>query len=242
MAGSVALRMNALQQIFVGRVAPLGAAVSGIAKQAVQGPVWLGVDGFEGDEQGDRRFHGGPDKAVHHYPRGHYAHWRHVLGDHPLLAGGSAFGENLDLDGWAEDHVAVGDVFRLGEAIVQVTQGRQPCWKLNLRFERPDMARLMQASGRVGWYYRVLKTGWVSPGDRLELTERHSEQWTIAALWRALYITPLEGDVLRAMVGFEGLPDSWRRHAQRRLATGAVEDWSVRLDTPAGLMDATKKP
>ena len=107
--------------------------------------------------------HGGPEKAVHHYPFDHYEAWRTELGDIGLLRQPGAFGENLSAVGLTEADVAVGDVFRLGSAIVEVSQGRQPCWKLNERFGQPTVAKSVQASGRTGWYYRVIETGLVAP-------------------------------------------------------------------------------
>ncbi|MBK5933956.1 MOSC domain-containing protein [Rhodovulum imhoffii] len=140
--------------LLTGSIAPLpgGDAHSGIDKTPVTRPLALGLEGFEGDEQADRRVHGGVEKAVHHYPFEHYATWRKELGDLAPLTPPGAFGENLSSTGLTETTVAVGDIFRLGGALLQVSQGRQPCWKLNLRFDVPDMAQRVQKSGRTGWY------------------------------------------------------------------------------------------
>ena len=222
--------MPRLDHLLVGQVAPLGETLSGIAKAPVAGPVRLTATGFEGDAQADSRVHGGLDKAVHHYPFDHYALWRAEVGERPALATPGGFGENLSTQGLDETQVAIGDVFRLGSALIEVSQGRQPCWKLNLRFGVQDMARRVQASGRTGWYYRVLEAGEVAAGDQLELVERRAPEWTIERLWRTLYVDVLDRQELQAMAGLELLPDGWRRYAQRRLATRRVEDWSARLD------------
>ncbi|CAH1652359.1 Protein YiiM [Chelatococcus asaccharovorans] len=224
-----------LDNVLVGPVRPLGQTdtPSGIDKRPVDAPLQLGFGGFEGDAQGDRRHHGGPDKAVHHYPFAHYEAWRSEIGPMPLLARPGAFGENLSISGLDEAAVAVGDVFRLGGAVVEVSQGRQPCWKLNIRFGVDDMASRVQASGRTGWYYRVIEPGQVGPGDSLVLLDRHWPEWTIRRLWRLLYVTPLDDAELTAMADLPGLPESWRRLAERRLATRAVEDWTSRLFGPA---------
>jgi len=222
--------MPRLDHLLVGQVAPLGETLSGIAKAPVAGPVRLTATGFEGDAQADSRVHGGLDKAVHHYPYDHYALWRAEVGERPALATPGGFGENLSTQGLDETQVAIGDVFRLGSALIEVSQGRQPCWKLNLRFGVSDMARRVQASGRTGWYYRVLEAGEVAAGDQLELVERRAPEWTIERLWRTLYVDVLDRQELQAMAGLELLPDGWRRYAQRRLATRRVEDWSARLD------------
>lgn len=218
--------------VLTGPAAPLSGshARSAIAKTAAARPLMLTALGFEGDEQADRRVHGGPEKAVHHYPWDHYAAWRADLGDLPLLDHPGAFGENVSVAGLTEDAVAVGDIFRLGTALVQVSQGRQPCWKLNHRFGVPDMARRVQQSGRTGWYYRVLQPGTVAPGDRLDLIDRLAPDWTLRRLWQAMYVDRLNRDELRGIAALDVLAEGWRKYAQRRLDSGRVEDWRPRLE------------
>ncbi|MCR8723116.1 MOSC domain-containing protein [Frigidibacter sp. ROC022] len=218
--------------LLTGRTAPLpdSKALSGIAKRPVDRPLPLGPEGFEGDEQADLRAHGGVEKAVHHYPYDHYPTWAAELGALPLLGAPGAFGENISTSGLTEASIAVGDVFRLGSAVLQVSQGRQPCWKLNRRFGVPDMSRRVQRSGRTGWYYRVLQSGEVAPGDRLELVERAAPEWTLQRLWQALYVDRLNKAELEGMAALEVLAEGWRKHARRRLQSGRVEDWSKRLD------------
>lgn len=218
--------------LLTGPVAPLAGsdATSAIAKTPVTGRLWLGAEGFEGDAQADRRVHGGPEKAVHHYPFDHYAAWRADLGELSLLDAPGAFGENVSTLGMTEDGVAVGDIFRLGGALVQVSQGRQPCWKLNRRFGLPDMARRVQDTGRTGWYCRVLQPGPVSSGDELLLIDRVAPGWTLRRLWRAMYVDRLNRAELEAIAALEVLAEGWRRYAQRRLDSGRVEDWRPRLE------------
>lgn len=223
-----------LHALLVGAVRPFGpdAVPSGIAKAPVNHHVHLGREGFHGDGQGDRRHHGGPDKAVHHYAFEHYAAWRQEIGRRDVLECPGAFGENLSTIGLTEANVAIGDVFRLGGAVIEVSQGRQPCWKLNHRFEQPDMALRVQRSGRMGWYYRVLAEGTVLPGATLELLDRRTPDWPLQRLWRVLYVDTLDRDELAAMAGLPHLPENWRRLAERRLATRAVESWETRLQAP----------
>lgn len=218
-----------------GPVAPLPGsdAQSAIAKVPVAASLWLGAEGFEGDAQADRRVHGGAEKAVHHYPRDHYTDWQAELGPLPLLDAPGAFGENLSGAGLTEENVAVGDVFRLGRAILQVSQGRQPCWKLNHRFGVADMARRVQGTGRTGWYYRVLQPGRVAPGDDLELLDRLTPEWTLRRLWHVMYVDRLNRAALERIAALDVLAEGWRRYATRRLESGRVEDWRPRLEGKA---------
>jgi MOSC domain-containing protein YiiM len=217
--------------LLVGEVRPLGdkGVASGIDKRAVARPLRVTAMGLEGDAQGDRHNHGGPDKAVHHYPFEHYAAWRAAIGPHPLLERPGAFGENLSSTGLSEATVALGDVFRLGSATLAVSQGRQPCFRLNLRFGRADMARRVQESGRTGWYYRVVEEGVAAPGDALVLIDRPLPDWPLKRLLATLYADMLNRDELAAMVALPALPPGWRRLAARRLESGRVEDWARRL-------------
>ena len=218
--------------LLTGRAAPLAGsdALSGIVKLPVDRPLALGPEGLEGDEQADRRLHGGVEKAVHHYPVEHYAAWQADLGALPALAAPGGFGENISTSGLTEATVAVGDIFRLGSALLQVSQGRQPCWKLNRRFDTPDMARRVQQSGRTGWYYRVLAPGTVAPGDQLELVDRIAPDWTLHRLWHALYVDRLNKGELQGIAALGVLAEGWRKYAVRRLDSGRVEDWAKRLD------------
>lgn len=222
----------ALQAVLTGRVAPLGAkgAASAIAKTPVLEPVVVGTLGLAGNEQADRRVHGGPEKAVHHYALDHAAAWRGDLPGLPdLLEQPGAFGENFSTHGLTEHDVCVGDLWRVGSALLQVSQARQPCFKLNLRFGVPDMARRVQASGRTGWYYRVIETGVVAADNGLELVERPHPDWPLSRLLHHFYVDRLDAAALRAIAGLAPLTESWRALAARRLASGAVEDWRRRL-------------
>jgi MOSC domain-containing protein YiiM len=181
--------------------------------------------GLHGDHQGDTRHHGGPEKALHHYPRDHYPAWAAdgVAADAP------AFGENISTLGMTEADICIGDVYRLGTALLQVSQGRQPCWRLNARFERPDMAYLVQKSGRTGWYYRVLKEGNAQTGDSLHLEDRPQPHWPLARVIDLLYTHTMDVDALQNLADLPELALSWRELAARRIATRTVEDWSRRL-------------
>lgn len=218
-----------LGPVRAGGVALLAGRVdSAIDKHPLDRPVRIGPLGIDGDAQADRRVHGGPDKALHAYAAPHFPAWTAELGQNPHFAPGG-FGENLTVLDVAEDAVAVGDRFRLGSALIEVTQGRQPCWKLNLRFGIPDMARRVQDSGRTGWYFRVLERGLAAPGDALALVERRAPDWTLTRLWRVLYRDRLNRDELAGMAALPALSESWRKLARRRLDSASVEDWTRRL-------------
>lgn len=204
--------------------------MSGIAKQPITGPVRIGPRGLEGDEQGDLRVHGGPDKAVHHYAHEHYRAWREQLGPLPVLDAPGAFGENFSTTGVTEADLCWGDRVRAGSALLEVSQSRQPCWKLNTRFGIADMALRVQRTGYTGWYYRVLEPGQVQAGDALWLVERPHRAWPLARVIAVLYRQRmLDPDLLRELARLR-LPASWQKLVQQRLEAGTVEDWSRRVD------------
>ena len=207
-------------------------SVSAIDKRPLAGPVRIGELGLDGDEQGDLRVHGGPDKAVHHYPREHYRLWRQELGAHALFEAPGAFGENLSSEGLTEAEVCLGDRYRFGAALLEISQARQPCWKLNDRFGVADMARRMQANGRTGWYYRVIEAGHAEAGQRLSLIERPWPHWSLQRIATMLFVRTLDREELQAALALPLVP-SWRKLVEVRLARGEVEDWSKRIDGPA---------
>lgn len=158
---------------------------SGIVKEPVAGPVPIGRGGLRGDGQADRTHHGGPDKAVCAYSADHYDFWRRELGRSSLPFG--AFGENLTIAGLTEEDVCLGDRWMLGAVAVQVSQPRQPCWKLAMRFRVEDLAARVVANGKSGWYFRVLNEGAVRAGLALVLVERPLPRWTVARANRLIH-------------------------------------------------------
>lgn len=212
-----------------------GPVQSGIAKQVVSAPVQVGLEGLAGDEQADRENHGGVDKAFMQYAFDHYPFWREQLGDHPLLQHRGAFGENLTTSGVTEADVCIGDTVSVGSAVFQISQGRQPCWKLNLRFEVPGMSRMVQKSLRTGWYYRVLEPGAIEAGDRVRLLDRVQPVWTVERALRLMFRTlPGEPSEVRAwsaeLADVPELSASWRRTLIERLDKAPLKDASARLD------------
>jgi len=199
---------------FANRAAPWR---SGFVKQPVDGPVWLGELNLDGDGQGDLNAHGGVDKAVNVYPAEHYDHWineRLVAGFQP-----GRFGENFSIRGLLEAEVCIGDVFALGDARVQVSQPRQPCWKLAHFLDTRDMVRRVVECGRTGWYFRVLAPGVVAAGQRLELQERPHPEWPLARANHVMHHARDPEQEAR-LLQCPALSASWRRTLGRRLGRG----------------------
>lgn len=191
-----------------------GRAVStGIFKQPVVGRLMLRRLNLDGDRQADLSVHGGPNKAVYGYPTEHYPFWRQEL-DRELDWG--MFGENFTLAGAAEDQVRVGDRYRVGAAVVMVTQPRVPCYKLALKFGRDDMIKRFLKSGRSGFYFSVIEEGEVGAGDELQLVGQEDGSLTIAEINRLYAVDQHNTELLERAVRLQALPGSWRaRFAQR---------------------------
>jgi len=151
-----------------------------IFKAAIAGSVRVAALNIAGDEQSDLSVHGGVDKAVYAYPSEHYSFWRSELPELEFPWG--AFGENLTVEGLPENEVRIGDRYRAGSAEFVVTQPRIPCFKLGIRFNRPDMVKRFLRSGRSGFYLAVLREGDIAAGDRIELIATDDRQVTVAAV------------------------------------------------------------
>ncbi len=211
----------AILSVQCGKVSPFRGAdePSAIGKLAVEGAVRVRRLGLEGDEQADLAVHGGPDKAVHHYPHDHYAFWRDSIGAHPLLSDYGAFGENIATEGLTEDMICVGDRWRLGTALVEVSQGRQPCWKLDHRFDGSAVNAGVVKSRRSGWYYRVLEEGEVAAGDRMVLAERPWPAWSVRRVFGLLIAGEHKKDRegLDALGEVDALAATWMRRRAKLL-------------------------
>lgn len=190
---------------------------SAIAKQAVKGRVEIGFLGLKGDEQADQVNHGGPDKAVHLYFQDHYHFWREFTGGHALLEAPGAFGENIAASGLDEEGICLGDRFRLGSALLEVSHGRQPCWKLDHRFGRKDVMATVVRTGKCGVYFRVLEEGEAEAGDEMLLLERPSPEWTVARLFGLLIGGGAKTDMaaIKAVADMPLLAEAWRSRARK---------------------------
>lgn len=204
--------------VLAGCAAPFGdkGEPSAIAKTPCDAEVTIGPFGIQGDEQADLVHHGGVDKAIHHYPHDHYTFWQKILGDHPLLDRYGAFGENVATSGLTECELCIGDRFRLGTALVEVSQGRQPCWKLGHRFGETKVPACVVATGRSGWYYRVIESGKLRANDTLELLDRPYPQWTVEHVFRLLIGggAKKQPKLVRELAALDVLAENWRIRAE----------------------------
>lgn len=196
---------------------------SAMAREAVDRPVFLRKLGFEGDQVADPTVHGGVDKAVHFYPAEHYPKWIvHFASDgfaSPLLDYAGAFGENISASGLTEDKVRIGDRFRIGKALVEIAQGRQPCWKIDHHFGVHGLTGAVIKTGRCGGYFRVIEEGEVAPGDRIEQVEEADHEWTIQRVFKLLIGGGHRGESakadLKVLAELETLAESWRSRAAK---------------------------
>lgn len=200
---------------------------TGSFKESVTGPVWLGSTNLAGDGQADLKHHGGLDKAVCAYPAAHYPSWRDEL-TLPAFPYG-AFSENWTIAGLTERNVCIGDTFAVGEATVQISQPRQPCWKLARRWRIRDLAARVQKTGRTGWYFRVLTEGHVAANQPLVLLDRPFPDWTIAHSNQIMHETRHDREGARTLAACPLLSANWRETLTRRAQTGDNPDVSVRL-------------
>ncbi len=198
---------------------------TGIFKTATDEALYLSYLNFEGDGQGDLVHHGGREKAVCVYPFEHYPFWEKEL-KRPLEYG--ALGENLTTMGLLETEVCIGDVFELGKAIVQISQPRQPCYKLTIRYGVPEMLLKVQETGFTGFYFRVLAEGLVSRNDKLALLHRHPQKVTVSYANRIMHHEKENIEGMERMLEVEELSVNWKQTFQKRLK-GIGTDSSERL-------------
>jgi len=186
----------------------MGSTVAtGIFKQPVEHAVQLRRLNLDGDQQADLKVHGGPHKAVYVYPSEHYEFWRRELPGTELPWG--AFGENFTTEGLLED-TGIGDRFRVGSAVVAVTQPRMPCYKLGIKFERDDIIKRFLASRRTGFYFSVVEEGEVRAGDAVELLSREENRISVADIVQLYVADTPDPELLRRAAGLAALPANWR--------------------------------
>jgi MOSC domain-containing protein YiiM len=202
----------------LGRIASGGREVvvlSGIAKRPVAAEtLYLDWENLEGDGQADLRVHGGRDKAVYAYPADHWPAWSEEEGRD---FGPASFGENLTLSGVAEDAVCIGDVWAWGEARLQVSQPRGPCYKLEMHSGLPGLIERMRANGRTGWYFRVLRPGRVPVAGPLRIAERHASGISVLRAHLATLPGGTSDAERRTILRQTPLAAAWQRPIRARL-------------------------
>lgn len=225
-----------LTALYIGQIREISPNLpSAIDKQATNERLWLSQTGLSGDQQGDAKLHGGLERALHHYPLEHYPDWQARYPQHSWRA--PAFGENLSTQGVTEAQIHIGDTFRWGQALIQVSQPRSPCYRLGKRWGIAELPRVMQQSGHSGWLYRVLEPGWVSAADPLDWVDASTEQLSVAEAFRWYLQEPRNLDGLQRLLSCPALCPRWQDTARKRLESGQLEDWSKRLtgvETPGG--------
>ena len=187
---------------------------TGFFKTPVEGPVFAGATNLAGDGQADLVNHGGIDKAVLAYSADHYPKWREELNMPGMPYG--AFGENLTITGLSEKSVCIGDIFRIGEVTFEVSQPRQPCWKLARRWRMHELTGLVVRNGRSGWYLRVLEEGWIEARMPVTLIERTNPDWPIARANEILYYHRKDLPLTIELAAVPGLADSWVQELEER--------------------------
>ena len=199
---------------------------SAFEKSVIEGPVYLGTTNLAGDAQADLVHHGGADKAVCVYSYENYRTWETRLA-RSIPPGG--FGENFTVANQDEQSVCIGDVFRVGDAVVEVSQPRSPCWKLARRWRVKELSLWFQQTGLTGWYLRVLQPGYVESGAGLFLEARPYPALTVMRANELCYAADVELESLAKLVACEALGASWRTKLARRLDRGEKTDDSPRL-------------
>jgi len=189
--------------------------LSGIAKTPVEEPsVYVNATNIEGDGQADLSVHGGVDKAVYCYPADHWPWWER---ENAFACRPAAFGENLTVEGADETEIGIGDRFRWGDVVLEVSQPRAPCFKFAIISRRPDAPALMTASGRTGWYFRVIQNGHAGVGRNVLVREQAAGGPSVREAFFAAIHAHADKDLVRRVADAPALAFSWRRTVERRL-------------------------
>jgi len=189
---------------------------TGIYKQPVETPGFVRFLGIEGDQQADLKHHGGRDKAVYGYPLEHYATWAEELNRDDFAPG--QFGENLSTEGLLEHEVCIGDRYTIGSVVLEVTQPRVPCAKLAMKMGLPKFPKTFLASGRSGFYFRVLEEGTLQAGDEVRLIEKGPGAISVFRANRLRHFETHEHDAIREVLAIPALSATWRAEFERILA------------------------
>ena len=181
---------------------------SAFRKLPISGAALIDPMGIKGDEVADTKHHGGRDKAILCYSNDHYGHW---AAEHPelvFLAGG--FGENLTVDGGDESSVCLGDRYRCGSCEFEISQPRQPCWKISRRWQVKTMTKEVAQTGRTGWYLRVIQAGTIAAGMEMQLAARPNPDWTVRRANDVLFGRLVDRTASWELMNLAELSDEWK--------------------------------
>ena len=212
---------------FAGAVRPMpgDGRPTAIFKQPVNGPVQIGIEGLVNDAQADRRVHGGPEKAVHHYPLENHRRLAAQFDEQAAHFVSGGMGENISTEGMTEENVYIGDIYSVGTVLLQFAQPRTPCWKIDAKFDRDGITRFVAEQGIAGWYYRVLQTGSAQAGDLLHLVERNPDPFSVRDWWTIMRTPRVSLDTLQRVADTPGLTLMYREKILQRI------DW-LRRNVP----------
>jgi MOSC domain-containing protein YiiM len=226
------LLVKQLSGLYLGEeLSQMTGITSGIANKKAATALEVHFETVSGDAQADPKHHGGLDRVLHHFPREHYGQYRrwdmmNGFRDAPSM------GENISTVGLDETQVNIGDIIAIGEVVLQVTQPRSPCFKLNRQFGHEEFALAMQTSGLCGWFYRVIKPGVIQQNDSISLIERRTDISVRDAM--VIYFAPeFDAKAYDRLASCEGLANAWVNSLQRRLEHQKIEDWQMRLFGPS---------
>lgn len=177
---------------------------TGIYKAPVSEPIYLEKEAVKGDEVSDRNVHGGIYKACYLFSADHYPYWKDLYPNLDWNYG--MFGENLTVSGLDETRIRIGDIYKIGTAIVQVTQPREPCFKFGVKFKNQEVLKQFIAHGRPGTYIKILEEGHVTINDKLILIEQAKNSLTITQLFNLYYAKDKDQSLLKLAVNNEALP------------------------------------
>ena len=202
--------------LYSGKLSNIGEKRSptGIYKKSVE-QVSVDVLGIIGDIQADKRFHGGPEKALHQYALSSY---EKIIKRYPLLhqqAKPGMIGENLSATDMNEHNVCIGDIYQVGQAIIQVSSPRIPCWKIDAKFKQPDLHQFISQHRLNGWYYRVVQAGDITLNDKLILQQRPNTKITVDTMLRVIY-GEAEAQVIGLAANAIGLDPEWQKRLNKK--------------------------
>lgn len=189
--------------------------VTGIYKTPTQTPIYLGKSDVDNDEVTDRKYHGGEFKACYIFSEKHYDYWKSLYPD--LDWNWGMFGENLTISNFDESEIYVGSIYEIGDALVQITQPREPCFKLGVKFKSQNILKQFIDHGFPGSYIRVLKEGFVKPGDTMVLKEKATNSLTVSEMYSLIYDREKNQNLLKLAIKNEALPEQKRNKLAKYL-------------------------